>query len=108
MRRKVSELISDLLGRSKTDNLTEDRTKSVMQISEGVVLHGPKEGRLENTNEFPVRIRRVWQFHGERTLSINSLRAGATLEIGYVSHQHGFYIYTMDGVLVGWLSGDQG
>ena len=79
------------------------------QTSEGVVLHGctqQKQGWIENTNSYPVRVRRVWQYSGERTKSIDRLELDAKLTLDKISHQDGFYIYMMDGVLVGWISGE--
>ena len=75
--------------------------------TEGVVLHGCYEGmaRLENTNDYSVRIRRVWQAQGETTRSIDRLEPGGELTLTTISSQDGFYIYTMDGVMVGWFTG---
>ncbi len=82
-----------------------------VKTSEGVVLHGCGSGSienawLENTNPYPVRIRQVWQAGGETTISISLLKQGTKLNLSSLRHQHGFYIYTIDGIMVGWLSGD--
>jgi hypothetical protein len=75
--------------------------------SEGVVLYGcnSSSGWIENTNKYAVRIRHVWQFNGETTLWINRIEPGERLQIGDAGAQNGFYIYTMDGVMVGWFTG---
>ncbi len=79
------------------------------RTSEGVILHFSSTdcgAWLENTNTFPVRIRRVYQGEGETTQSITLVAPSQKIEVGSVGFQDGFYVYTMDGVMVGWLSFD--
>lgn len=106
----VTMLLATMMGYSdRTSANAVTSTVLPTQTSEGVVLHGctqQEKGWIENTNSYPVRVRRVWQYYGERTESINRLEPGAKLMLDKISHQHGFYIYTMDGVLVGWISGE--
>lgn len=82
------------------------------QASEGVVLYGcsngwsnTKNAFLENTNSYPVRVRSVRQGPGEITLSIDRLEPGVQfILMKGITEYNGFYIYTMDGALVGWIS----
>lgn len=83
-------------------------TQLPKQTSEGVILYGcnGSDGLLENTNPYPVRVRRVWQgSYGEKTESIDMLAPGAKLSRNEVRPSQGFYIYTMDGAMVGWIKG---
>lgn len=96
-----------------TDGATTPPAKFQSLTSEGVVLYrnrGAGDGWIENTNAYPVRIQRVWQENdwsrfGELTEAIDRLDAGEKLILSRLRYKHGFYIYTMDGALVGWLSG---
>src|SRR3989344_9576628 len=76
--------------------------------SEGVVLHSTENGGwLENTNAYPIRVRHVRWVSAEITQSINRIGPGAKLSFKiYNNRQYGFYIYTIDGVLVGWIRGE--
>lgn len=79
--------------------------------SEGVELYIYKSGseinmRILNTNNYPVRIRHVIQYRGESTRSINLLEPDAEVsfrESSYFCHLSGFYVYAMDGILIGWI-----
>jgi hypothetical protein len=82
----------------------------IVQTAEGVELHGcgqQRGGWILNTNDYPVRVRRVVCFHfSEQTRSIDRLPASERLEFGDVwLDNSAFHIYTMDGVLVGFISG---
>lgn len=71
--------------------------------SAGVVIHGyTSPGWIQNTNPFPVRIKQVWIFRGETTQWIDVFQSGDK-QPQYISHQHGFYIYSLDGVEIGWI-----
>ncbi len=75
--------------------------------SAGVVVHGyASPGWIENTNPFPVRIKQVWIFRGEFTEWINEFQPGEKKH-QYISHQHGFYIYSLDGAEIGWIRPEQ-
>jgi hypothetical protein len=80
-----------------------------IQISEGVALigcAGDKAIRIENRNTYAVRIQQVWQYDGgEQTKAVDLLEPGAKLEVGNIRCNDGFCIYTLDGALVGFLSG---
>jgi len=98
-----------------SDGSKDENTKKFevwTKESVGVILRAYEpsspylRGSLENTNAYPVRIRKVWQFQGETTKSVDLLEPGEKLSINKLSHQHGFYIYTKDGVMIGWISGD--
>lgn len=69
----------------------------------GVVIY--RDGWMENTNDFPVRIKQVWRFHGETAMKFRVLqpkqRVGQSIH-----HQYGFYILTMDGVEIGFIHSD--
>lgn len=92
-------------------NVASSGTTSISQISNGVMLRGCGDdwsisnGLIQNLNKYPVRIRRVRQGRGEFTEAIDLLDPRAKLSIREITNQHGFYIYTIDGVMVGWLSG---
>lgn len=86
----------------------KDPSALPMQTSEGVVFHGSREERnswVENTNDFPVRIIFVHRNHWgiEAIISINTLKPGTKLEPPKSCYT-GLYIYTIDGVLIGWIS----
>ncbi len=71
--------------------------------SEGVIVHGfGSVGWIQNTNSFPVRIKEVWIFRGENTLWIKVFQPGEKLG-QFISHQHGFYIYDLNGIEMGWI-----
>lgn len=81
------------------------------QFSEGILLVGCStshdehtKGILTNTTMLSVRIREVAQGHGEKTQTIFVLPSGKTIQIDNVYTNGGIYIYTMDGVMVGWIS----
>lgn len=72
-------------------------------VAAGVVVHGyASPGWIQNTNSYPVRIKQVWIFHGEATKWIDAFQPGEKRQ-QYISHQHGFHIYTLDGVEIGWI-----
>ena len=81
------------------------------QESAGVMLYGcawsacASGGWLENTNPYPVRIHGIWQDRGEETRFLSLLGPGEKLSLDGICRQHGFYVPTLDGVLVGWLNG---
>jgi len=84
------------------------------QTSGGVVLHGCSfqdftvDGWIENTRAWPVRIRQIIQDdrqYGEKTQSMYLLSSGEKLKIKDINSQLGFYIYSNEGGLVGWISG---
>ena len=79
-------------------------------IDEGVVLYGcsgDDHGYIENTNDYPVRVERVYQMSGEDSESMDLVEAHATLKIDVrICHQHTFKIYTMDGIYVGLIHAD--
>lgn len=71
--------------------------------SGGIVVHGYcVDGWIKNTNDFPVRVKNVWQFRGETTKWIHTFQPGE-IKRQYISHQHGFYILTLDGIEIGWI-----
>jgi hypothetical protein len=78
-----------------------------VKMSEGVILRGCGVGsaQLENTNNFPVRIRTVRQGSGEVTESIETLQRESKKKINRIDNNRGFYIYDMKGVMIGWLDG---
>jgi hypothetical protein len=79
-----------------------------MQSSEGITLHGcggDRNSWLENVTGHPMRVRRVYQGYGELTLAFDRLEPGAKLPVRYVNSR-GFYIYTLDGLMVGFILGD--
>jgi hypothetical protein len=65
----------------------------------GVVVHGYcTMGWIQNTNDFPVNIKQVWVYkEAERTVWSKEFPPGKKLEQPYISHQHRFYVYNMDG-----------
>lgn len=75
--------------------------------SVGVIVHGyTSPGWIQNNNSYPVRIKRVWIFRGETTEWINVFQPGEK-RLQYISHQHGFHIYLLDGTEVGWIKPEQ-
>ncbi|MFA5070099.1 MAG: hypothetical protein WC528_02355 [Patescibacteria group bacterium] len=69
----------------------------------GIVVHGYcTSGWIKNTNSYPVRIKEVWIFKGETTDWIDVFQPGEQRP-QYISGQHGFHIYTLDGIEVGWI-----
>lgn len=69
----------------------------------GVVVRGYScDGYIKNTNSFPVRIREVWQYSGEKTKWVKIFEPGEKKE-QFISCQHGFYIMDMDGKLIGFI-----
>lgn len=83
-----------------------------IQVAEGVALHGcgNSDGAwIENTNNYPVRIRRVWQSGvGEKTKWVYYLEPYKRLDIKTVFSFDGFYIYSAEefsSPLVGFISG---
>lgn len=77
--------------------------------SEGVVLHGHLttnggSGWIENTNNFPVRIRQVrWTGHGDETEWMEFFEPMRERSIAYIDDQMQFYIYTKEGGLIGFI-----
>lgn len=59
-------------------------------------------GSITNMNNFPVRIRQVWIFKGETTQWVKVFEPYET-KIQSISYQHGWHIYTLDGIEIGWL-----
>jgi hypothetical protein len=106
--RAIASLMFSLFVVGCSEDAATRTNSSTVQTSEGVVLHGCGSGSgwIQNTNVYPVRVRRVWRFRGEGTQSINQLAPGAKYVLSRISYRHGFYIYLMDGVLVGWISGE--
>lgn len=83
---------------------------TVVQSEGGVELHGCgnyTHSWILNSNDFPVRVRRVANTeNGENTRSVDSVGAGERLELEGISlYDAGFYIYTMDGVMVEYVDG---
>lgn len=87
--------------------LLEVNTPPKIETSEtknsGVIVHGwESDGWIENTNDFPVRIKEVWIYRGETTVWINIFLPNQKIE-QFISQQHGFHIYTLDGIEIGWI-----
>jgi hypothetical protein len=81
------------------DMPSPDRQKS----SAGVTVKGySANGYIENKNSFPVKVREVWVFSGERTKWIKVFQPGERKN-QFVSHQHGFYIMDMNDKLLGYI-----
>ena len=77
--------------------------------SEGVVFLSSGEiNYLENTNSYPLRVRCVTQIKGETTNWIQLLAPSSMFQLPQHSYQNdfidGFYIYDIQGVLIGWIS----
>lgn len=53
-------------------------------------------GKLINLNDFPVRIRCVFQHKGESTLWIKILKPKSELKINQVNYHNAYYIYRVD------------
>ncbi len=82
------------------------------KLSGGVTLHAtwpPKSEScwIENGNGDSVCVRHVWMFRGETTLGYLTLAPTQRVYLDQVSHQDGFYIESMDGRRLGWMSGDR-
>jgi hypothetical protein len=60
----------------------------------GVVVHGydNEEGWIKNTNQFPVRIKKVFIYKAEETLWIKKLNPGQIIKDN-VHGNHRYYIY---------------
>jgi|GEM_PF-5670042 len=72
-------------------------------VSAGVIVHGfCSPGWIKNVNPFPVRVKQVWIFQGETTKWVEVLQPNEEIPL-YVSHQHGFHVYSLDGVEIGWI-----
>lgn len=72
--------------------------------SAGVVVHGYESaGWIQNTNTFPVRIKRVTVDRGESTKWIEVFAPGDKKQMCFVSAWSGFHIHTLDGVEIGWI-----
>lgn len=69
-----------------------------------VIIHGCNtQGWIENTNEFPVRIKQVWIFNSsEKTEWIKVFQPGEK-KYQYIHFQHGFYILNLEGTEIGWI-----
>lgn len=88
--------------------------ESTVQTSGGVVLYGCNSGgisenvsgRISNTNAFPVRIRQVVQYNSEKTRSMYQIEPGTNHQLAFIYVEQAFYIYTMDGGLVGYISSE--
>jgi len=77
--------------------------KDVTICNAGITVHGYcKKGWIRNDNDFPVRIKQVWIFKGETTQWIKIFQPGEIYH-QYISHQHGWHVYTIDGVEIGWI-----
>jgi len=73
-------------------------------ISAGVVVHGcNSSGWIKNENDFPVRIKNIsWITTNE----VGWIKVFQPNEISHqllVGRQHGFHIYTLEGVEIGWV-----
>lgn len=104
-------LVSALLASGCDEKKARLEHEKTEQFSEGVRLVGCLEsntektfGILSNGNPFSVRIREVKQYRGEMTRKIFVLPSGKTIRLDSLSPVSGFYIYTMDGVMIGWIS----
>ena len=58
---------------------------------------------INNTNNFSVRIKQVWQFHGETTQWIDEFEPFETRHQEF-DQQMGWHIYTINGTEMGWIS----
>src|SRR3989344_696157 len=84
-------------GRERPENLSSE------SVSAGVIIHGyTSPGWIQNTNSFPVRIKQVWIFRGETTDWLDVFQPGEKRP-QYISHQHGFHIYSLEGAEIGWI-----
>lgn len=69
----------------------------------GVVVHGcSTEGWIRNDSGETLRIKQVWIFRGETTEWLLVFKPGQKKQ-QYISPQHGFHVYNMDGVEIGWI-----
>lgn len=81
----------------------ESKHSNAKSSSEGVVVHGyDRHGRIENTNNFPVRVKKVWQFRGEETKWIKILNPGQSIP-DFVGHRNGYYIFSISGQELGFV-----
>lgn len=90
--------------RKKIPDLTSD--------NRGVIVKGYDSiGYIHNTNEFPVRVRKVklYGHFGAITIWLREFQPGEKLEQyiqggwPYYSYGEAFYIYDMNGVLTGFI-----
>ena len=62
-----------------------------------------EKGYIKNNNDFDIRIKCVWIFKGETTVFIKKLKPKARIDM-HISFQHGFHIYDMKGIEIGWVA----
>jgi hypothetical protein len=61
---------------------------------------------IENTNEFPVRVRQAWVFNSaELTQALYRLQPHERVDFPHVSLQERFYIYDLNGAIIGFFIG---
>lgn len=76
---------------------------NVINQDAGVMVKGFScDGYIQNLNDFPVRIKQVWQHPGETTQWIKEFKPGFR-KSQYISHRHGFYVYNMEGQEIGFI-----
>lgn len=96
-------IVLGLIGGCGTPKAETPEFYDAESVSAGVLVHGYCGGGwIKNTNDFPVRVKRVWISKGESTQSIDVLAPGEVHSL-FVSHRHGFYVTTLDGVEIAWI-----
>ncbi|HAM88450.1 MAG: hypothetical protein US83_C0004G0065 [Candidatus Falkowbacteria bacterium GW2011_GWC2_38_22] len=107
---KKIKISADIEEKTKVE-IKSDILKPYIVESEGVKITVPdilmkEDSWIENTNSFPIRIR-VVKFSGldvgEETLSISRLEPKEKRNFGKTIFTRGYYIYTIDGIMIGWL-----
>jgi hypothetical protein len=70
----------------------------------GVIIHGmDSPGWIQNTTSNTLRVKAVWIFRGETTQWIRELKPTEKMK-AYISNQHGFHVYTLDGAEIAWIT----
>jgi len=88
--------------------LTSCTRRPTLWKKHGVLIKETSVGKgyIQNLNPFTIRVKKVWIFKGESTDSINLLKTREKQQLSFISHQHGFYFYTLDGIEFGYINTD--